>query len=166
MIRSLLCLILILFSLSAQSAQVQVYFFELRDTDNSLLSFEKDGKFWHVAMKYGDRILEAHPFYGVRLTDSFQDMGALASHVILEVPLSEAEISERVQSELGKKFHLKSEWNDLNTTQCSKLIAKILGLRPTILINGKETFSPDSLFLKLQEIKSNPPKNCRRIFID
>lgn len=140
------------------SAITTVYFFEHRNTDGSVDSFDKDGRFYHVALKYKNQILEAHPYYGVHLAKDINKVGQLAAVLISKTDIPD--LDQKVQNQLGKKFNLYSPWGDKNTTQCSKLVGQIIGVSPVLFENGDRTLSPDRLYKQLVKMNFHDCQSC------
>jgi hypothetical protein len=135
-------------SLSAK-AQTTVYFFEYRMPNGQVYSFDPGGRFYHAALKFHDQILEAHPFYGARLTGDLDKVGHLVA--ILHSKKTVKDFDAKVQAQLGKAFNLYSPWDDPNSTQCSKLIGQIIGVSPVPVQGGNISLSPDTLYRELKK---------------
>ncbi len=138
--------LIFLFSFYTQ-AETTVYFFEYRMPNGQVYTFDEGGRFYHVAMKYKNQVLEAHPYFGVRLVVDIKKVGHLVA--VLKHHQAVKNLDLKVQAELGKKFDLYSPWNDPTTTQCSKLIGQIIGVSPVIVANGNLSLSPDLLYAEL-----------------
>jgi len=130
-------------------AQTTVYFFEYRRPNGEVYSFDPGGRFYHAALKFHDQILEAHPFYGARLTEDLSKVGHLVA--ILQSNKSVKNFDQKVQAQLGKAFNLYSAWEDQNSTQCSKLIGQIIGVSPVPVADGNISLSPDTLYRELKK---------------
>jgi len=141
-------LLALLGSLSAK-AETTVYFFEYRMPNGQVYSFDPGGRFYHAALKVHDQILEAHPFYGARLTGDLSKVGHLVA--ILQSKKNVKNFDAKVQAELGKAFNLYSPWDDPNSTQCSKLIGQIIGVSPVPVEGGNISLSPDTLYRELKK---------------
>lgn len=139
-----------------------VYFFEVKDKDGSSLSFDKGGRFYHVAFGLNSKFYEAHPYWGVRKISKIEQAGDPA--VFLELSANAELIQESINRELGKKFSLYSDWSDETTTQCSKVVAKILNIEAPVRSDGKKAFSPDSLFANLKEKALREINICSKLF--
>lgn len=135
-------------SLTAK-AETTVYFFEYRMPNGEVYSFDPGGRFYHAALKFHDQILEAHPFYGARLTSDLGKVGHLVA--ILQSKKNVKNFDAKVQAELGKAFNLYSPWDDPHSTQCSKLIGQIIGVSPVIVEGGNISLSPDTLYRELKK---------------
>ncbi len=86
-------------------------------------------KFSHVAISYRGRWLHTHPYRGVELATqkTLQEMGRIASTILIP---DHAEPDDAfVNSILGTPYETQYSWES-NRYYCSKLIAKILDLRP------------------------------------
>lgn len=138
--------IIIFFSVFS-NAQTTVYFFEYRLSNGEVYSFDKGGRFYHAALKFEDKILEAHPYYGAHLASDLSSVGHLAA--ILYSPGSIENLAAKVQAQLGRKFDLYSHWEDPKTTQCSKLVGQIIGVSPVVVEGGNLSLSPDLLYAEL-----------------
>jgi hypothetical protein len=130
-------------------AQTTVYFFEYRMPNGQVYSFDPGGRFYHAALKVQDQILEAHPFYGARLTGDLDKVGHLVA--ILHSKKTVKNFEAKVQAQLGKAFNLYSAWDDPNSTQCSKLIGQIIGVSPVPVEGGNISLSPDTLYRELKK---------------
>jgi hypothetical protein len=130
-------------------AQTTVYFFEYRMPNGQVYSFDPGGRFYHAALKFHDQILEAHPFYGARLTGDLDKVGHLVA--ILHSKKTVKDFDAKVQAQLGKAFNLYSPWDDQNSTQCSKLIGQIIGVSPVPVVGGNISLSPDTLYRELKK---------------
>jgi hypothetical protein len=147
---TILCL-----NLSLQ-AGTTVYFFEHRNPNGDVYSFDPGGRFYHAALKYKNQIVQAHPYYGVQLTTNLTQVGHLAA--ALYSTKNVLNLSAKIQAQLGKKFSLYSDWNDPKTTQCSKLVGQIIGVSPVIVQGGNLSLSPDLLYAELIKMNFKPQK--------
>jgi hypothetical protein len=139
-------------------ANTVVYFFEYRMPDGSIYSFDQGGRFYHAALKFQNKILEAHPFYGVHLAEDINKVGHLVA--ILKSNKTVKNFEAKVQAEIGKKFNLYSEWTDPSTTQCSKLVGQIIGVSPILFDDNKLTLSPDTLYKQLLKMGFRDCQSC------
>ena len=145
----ILIVLSLLASLNSQ-AQTTVYFLEYRNSRGEIQSFDAGGRFYHTALKFHEKVLEAHPYYGAHLVSGLDQVGRLAA--ILYSKKSVQNFDAKVQAQLGKPFNLYSPWNDLTSTQCSKLIGQIIGVSPVLVADGSISLSPDTLYRELKKI--------------
>lgn len=159
LLNSLTAFLFLILTFSATTwAETVVVFFEYRTSDGQIFSFEEGGKFYHAALKYQDGYIEARPYYGVHFEQDIKKMGAVAA--VLRSPKTIPHLDQRVQKELGKRFELYSDWNDPDTTQCSKLVGQIIGVSPVKLSTGNISLSPDTLFRQLLHLGFKPCMSC------
>lgn len=138
---------IILFFSHQVFANTIVYFFQHKLPNGEVYSFDRNGRFYHSALKYKTKILEAHPYYGVRLATDLKKVGDLAA--VLKSEKNILNLDAKIKMQMGKKFNLYSAWDDPLTTQCSKLIGQIIGVSPVIVQDGNLSLSPDLLYAEL-----------------
>ena len=157
-------LLLLLLSLQAQA--IQIAFLSRTHLNGNIESLEPNGRYVHVAVKYKNKWLQAHPYYGVILSDNLEGLGKIEE--IFEA-YPHLEINELFLSEvLGKPYNFISLWEDPSTYNCSKLIAKLLDIKPRPMIfeesiwgnrfaqfRGELGLSPDELFHEIQSLPSS-----------
>ena len=158
--------ILLLALLSLQAQAIQIAFLSRTHLDGNIESLELDGRYVHVAVKYKNKWLQAHPYYGVILSDNLEGLGKIEE--IFEA-YPNLEISEVFLSEvLGKPYNFISLWEDASTYNCSKLIAKLLDIKPRPMtfeesiwgnrfaeFRGQLGLSPDELFHEIQSLPNS-----------
>ncbi|MFN8943002.1 MAG: hypothetical protein ACK5WZ_00095 [Pseudobdellovibrionaceae bacterium] len=157
-------LLILLFPISLFS-EIKLIFFETQKADGSLVQFENEGRFTHMAVSYGDLWLHSHPYYGVEAVPfhQIQKMGSKLTIVSLSTWKQFSE--EEVLPYMGKTFDREFSWTD-EKIYCSELIAKLLGIPPTPMffhpdlwpseyqkLNGQPGTSPDDIF---QWVNSQP----------
>lgn len=129
---------------SQQTALIKVYFFEYKNAQGQRITFDENGRFYHAALFFKNKVYEAHPYWGVREVSKVSAIGIPVAELWgLEPALG---LAEKIDSQLGKPFNLYSLWEDTTTTQCSKFVAQIVGLSPPLRSDGTRTFSPDGLY--------------------
>lgn len=155
-------------------ANVEVAFFEYRTSSGQVISVEPGGQFYHVAVRYQNSRyrnsryqngwLHAHPFYGVVLEPDIHKVGQLVSVLSLDQNLSDHQL-EQIEKEIGKKFSMSDDWSDSTSTYCSKLVANILNIKPTLMKNGQGWgISPDDLYHELKAQHFSEKKSCEKLF--
>lgn len=151
----------LVFASSLAGAASRVAFFELRQKDGQLIPLEQGGHFYHVAIEVPGGWMHAHPFYGVQSVRDIQQLGQLYS--IIQTDLNPD--WKIAQTQVGKKFSLQDPWNDSKSTYCSKLVAQILNLPPTLMRNGQGWgLSPDDLYEILKNRPHLESKSCRGLY--
>ncbi len=107
---------------------VDIAFFIRTRPDGTLEVYEEGTQFSHVAIRVGDQWLEAHPYYGVHLTQNNSNMGTISriysDHTI---PEPNQDFLDKV---LGKKYFLFADWYDPEVFNCTKLVAMYLDIEP------------------------------------
>ncbi len=151
-------LIFLFFISLPAKADTTVYFFEYRQPDGSIFSFDKEGRFYHTALKYNNQFLEANPYFGVHLEPNITKVGYLKA--VLRSSKNIANLDQKITAQLGKKFDLYSKWDDPNSTQCSKLIGQIIGVKPVLFEDGSLTLSPDRLYNQLVKLGFKDCQTC------
>jgi hypothetical protein len=155
--------ILLLSLLSFQAQAIQIAFLSRTHMDGNIESLEPNGRYVHVAALYKNKWLQAHPYYGVILSDNLEGLGKIEE--IFEI-YPHLEISEKFLSEvLEKPYNFISPWDDPLTYNCSKLIAKLLDIKPKPMtfeesiwgdrfaqFRGQLGLSPDELFHEIQSL--------------
>jgi hypothetical protein len=157
---------ILFFSGHQLSAAVEVAFFQYINKDGKVMSFEKDGIFYHSAIKTKDGWLSSSVF-GVHL---YQSVNAVSSNLaaIITLPhLDDLSTSVYIKY-LNLPFDRSFKWDDPNSTYCSKLVANLLNIDPLPMSNstaktdvGEVHFddtvgiSPDDLFRIINEKNSS-----------
>lgn len=161
-IKHLIIFILTLGLSSIGYCSVKVAFFVHRTKNGQIQPIETGGTFYHVAIQYSNQWLHAHPFYGVQVVDNVNDIGQLYS--IIEV---DRDISiTRFKAEFGKSFSITDSWENKKSTYCSKLIAQILEISPTLMKNGNGWgISPDDIYIDLKNQKLQENIICKNALI-
>lgn len=155
--------ILLIMSLDARAiASVKVAFFEHRTKDGQLQPIEEGGHLYHVAIQNGEVWMNAKPYYGVHEVSDVRVVGDLYS--VIEIPFTPA--MEDFERQRGKTFNMHTDWRDVHTTYCSKLVAQILNIRPIPLKKGIGLgLSPDDLYLILKSGPHREVLSCRKSFL-
>jgi hypothetical protein len=139
----------------------EVAFFEYRTKDGRLVSIEPDGQRYHVAIKTKQGWLHSHPFYGVVLEENIHKIGQLVSVLSSDILIDDRDF----EKEYGKKFSITDSWDDRTSTYCSKLVAQILNIKPSLMKNGKGWgLSPDDIYFELKHLNYSEKKSCRMLF--
>ena len=107
---------------------IQVAFLEVYNKNGELVRLEPGGRFAHVAISYKGGWLHSHPPYPVQWVPSLEAFGTVAE--IIEVHHYPNYFEDYLARQIGKASSLESEWNDKDSTYCSKLVGKILGIPP------------------------------------
>lgn len=159
--------ILLLALLSFQQAQaLQIAFLSRTHVNGIIESLEPNGRYVHVAIRYKEKWLQAHPYYGVIMSDDLEGLGKIEE--IFEI-YPHLEISPIFLSKvLGKPYNFISLWDDPSTYNCSKLIAKLLDIKPRPMtfeesiwgnrfadFRGQLGLSPDELFHEIQSLPNS-----------
>lgn len=109
----------------------EIAFFQWLDARGKVIQLEPGGNFAHVAIRFQDRWLHAHPQGGVQLTPQ-QDLGRFGRLVVIASnPKVPDPTLAQVYAELYKKFDKSFDWDNPVGTYCSKLVAQFLGMKPT-----------------------------------
>ena len=157
-------ILLYVFHATAAQATTRVAFFEAYDHTGAVIRLLPESKYFHVAIQIEDVWYHTDQDEGVTVLESFSDLGPqfqlksiLVNH---DLYLQKSEIKPY----LKMPFDLYYDWHDPNTTYCSKLIAKLLKVKPSLNLfkssywalahgikKGKEGISPDELYKKLLE---------------
>ncbi|MEZ4813876.1 MAG: hypothetical protein R3A80_01550 [Bdellovibrionota bacterium] len=163
-----------------QIKAIDIAFFVRTQANGQIEVYEEGTLYSHVAIRVGDQWLEARPWYGVHLTNDTSSMG-----VITEI-LSDPSIPEPndafLEKVLGKKYFLFADWDDPEIYNCTKLVAKLLGIEPNPMnfdpmlwgnrfqeYLGKPGLSVGELYTELEErsfeseiIESKISGGCRK----
>ena len=110
------------------NAEVRVAFFRFYDREGNLIQLEPNGQFAHLAIAYKGQWLHSYPWKGTVL---FASLNSVAPDfeilTIRSLPdLTEAEVGPL----LGLPYDDQYSWEDPGKTYCSKLVGKLLKLRP------------------------------------
>lgn len=175
--------ILVFDFLQYASADLEVAFFQDRDSNGNLISLEDGGQFYHIAIKTEDGWLHAIPYYGVTL---FQDLNSIHQPLALIIknpdllPLSRRDYKPYLNVPFDSEF----TWSDPQKTYCAKLVGNLLDIAPlpmknseikdqynpalqnqnyTVILKDRYGLSPDDLYkiltnergFKIQEWKCN-----------
>jgi len=110
------------------ASAVEIAFFVRTRPDGTIEVYEEGTLFSHVAIRVGDQWLEAHPYYGVHLTQSTSNMGSISKiYSDASIPEPGQDFLDKV---LGKKYFLFADWYDPEVFNCTKLVALYLGIDP------------------------------------
>ncbi|MEW6056805.1 MAG: hypothetical protein AB1540_09330 [Bdellovibrionota bacterium] len=150
-------------------------FLQKFDSEGQPVRLEPFGPgFYHVAIRYKEQWLHAHPYGGVQLSKSFSDFHLRISEVLEHPDLPELN-EKQVEPLLGKAYDPYFEWGQETSFYCSKLVAKLLNLKPVPMYFDpglwKDYFarlgaaipegfgiSPDMLYRKLLAKRFDPIK--------
>jgi len=159
---------LILFSITTWPAEV--VFIEAHD-QGRLIQLEPNGRFYHVAIRYQNQWLHAHPHRGVDLVEDITPYGD--KFLVLHNSAVPDPSPEFVAAWLGKPFDRGYHWNNPIATYCTRLIAEILGVAPRPMWfeaphwarhqgsrRGEPGLSPDELFKELIGRNFFPSADC------
>src|SRR5690349_15065403 len=122
-----LAVVLFLILLPFRALAAEVAFLEER-LGGHLVQLEPNGRFFHVAIRYGDKWFHAHPHGGVTLIDDLDRYGDQI--VVLRNDSVPGPTPAQVRRWLGKGFDTDFSWNNPYGTYCSRLVAEILGVPP------------------------------------
>lgn len=126
LMRLFFLLLVLGFSIGAPAA-VRVAFFEYYDARGKIIEFEPGGRFGHVAIEYQGLWLHSYPHRPVEALPLAR-IGTPA--VILVSDRDPSLTSAQVLPFLHLPYDLYFNWEDTNSTYCSKLIGKLLSLPP------------------------------------
>lgn len=155
----------------ALSPAAEVAFLELHSADGRPVQLEPGGRFGHVAIRYRGQWLHAHPHCGVELTDSLEEYGDQV--VVIKNEARPEPTDEQVLIWLGKPFDRTYRWDNPIATYCTRLVAELLGVKPTPMLFSSELWqnhfmrtvgtpglSPDELYRALLEQDFHVQPNC------
>ncbi len=108
--------------------KTQVAFLEFYDPDGNLVVLEPGGRFGHVAIAYKGGWVHAYPPRPVEWVPDLRVFGKIAE--IVEVDHHPLYTEDFIEAQFGIASNVNSEWNDKQTTYCSKFVGKILGIPP------------------------------------
>lgn len=114
---------------------IEIAFFVRTNLNGQIEVYEEGTLFSHVAIRVGDQWLEARPYYGVHLTQDTSNMGVI-TRIYKDESIPEPD-QEFLDSVLGKEYFLFADWHDPEVFNCTKLVAKFLGIEPNPM-----TFDP------------------------
>ncbi len=155
---------IVFFALSTQ-AKVTVAFLQLRDPQGNVVQLETGGRFYHVAISFKGKWLQAHPYRGVEMVtmDKIREIGEITEWI--EISDLEDLEDKKVEKFLGKPFDHSFLWDD-EKIYCAELVGKLLDLKPTPMtfdpahwpkeyqkFNGLPGMSPDDIFEALRQQK-------------
>lgn len=157
-------ILLSVFCCTASLATVRVAFFEAYDHTGKVIRLLPDSEYFHVAIQIENVWYHTDQMEGVTVLEAFNDLGpqyTLKSILVnnaIDLP------SSVMLPYLNMPFDLYYDWSNPKTTYCSKLIANILDIKPSVnlfqstywsqargLKKGQEGVSPDELYAKLLE---------------
>jgi len=165
-------ILILLITVQAQAADVA--FLEVHGNDGKPIQLEPGGRFVHVAIRHGRRWLHAHSHRGVELIDNLTDYGD--DIVILQNPRIPDPPFQAFDSWVGKPFDFKYIWNNPLATYCTRLVAELLRVEPSVMTFdasawklhryravGELGLSPDDLFEVLLERGFQPVDKCEQL---
>ncbi len=120
-------------------------------------------RFFHVAISFQGKWLHSHPYWGVRLENSLEEIQK--GPVILLENLHHPSLSpEAVLPLLGRPFDRQMDWSSDDRLYCSELVAKLLNIPPSEMSfesplwpkdlakrRGSLGISPDEIYEALEE---------------
>ncbi len=155
----MLHVIFVLLSLSLSAQAADVVFVEL-DHEGRRVELEPGGRFFHVAIRYKGRWLQAHPDGGVSLVNDIKPFGHRFTFLTSADP---EPAKDFVDNWLGKPFDYSYSWVNPKANYCSRLVAQALGVPPQpmdfsaevwknhyVRPQGEAGISPDKLFAELK----------------
>lgn len=117
---------------SSTLCAVEIAFLKQFDAAGNPIVLVENEAYSHVAIKVQNKWLHAIPYYGVILSDSLERFGEV-SFILSNESIEEPD-SAFLESVLGKKYFLFSDWNNFDEFNCTKLIGVFLDLEPKPLI--------------------------------
>lgn len=169
MLRRGLSLIWLIFVVNSGFAAEVV--FVVGHRDGRLVQLEPDGRFFHVAIRYQGRWLQAHSHNGVELVDTILPFGD--GFQILRHPDVPEPSSAQIEAWLGKGFDQSYSWDCATATYCTRLVANLLGVPPRPMTFDAEVWarygmaprgalglSPDELHAELIARGFRPVSRC------
>jgi hypothetical protein len=130
---SFLCIIVIP---QFSSAEIEIVFFQHRDTNGNILSPETNGRFYHSAIKTDKGWLQAAPYSGVIIEKNLNKMTSKIAVIIKNDKLPVLTVKD-YGPYLEIPFDFEYRWENPNQTYCSKLIANLLNIQPLPIKNSK-----------------------------
>lgn len=118
-------------------------FFEYFSPQGELIQLEPGGRFFHVAILTEEGWLHSHPQKGVELVKDLDLISA--RRVILTNPQAQSLSRRDVRSYIGLPFDYSYNWEDPNSTYCSKLVGILLGIDPLPMDFSAEHWSRSGL---------------------
>jgi len=158
-VKSLILLLSVSLQVLPRAFAAEVVFIEVHQNGHPLV-LEPGGRFFHVAIRYNGKWLQAHPRGGVTLVKDIRPYGDKF------VVLRNTEIADPnplpVFLWLGKPFDYTYAWDNPEATYCSRLVAELLGVPPQPMSfaaeiwknhfhkpEGEPGLSPDKLYKEL-----------------
>jgi hypothetical protein len=127
--KMILISILLLFALSSHS--IEVALIKVFDRYGKLVQLEKGGEFTHSAIKVQGGWMHAHPYRGVEIVSSIQEMGFKKTETKIFYNNNIPEVSNKfIDQFLGLPYDSNFSWSN-DKIYCSELVAKALGIEPT-----------------------------------
>lgn len=175
--RVMFFLLLILGSASHIAAAVQVAFIEAYK-DGKMIQLEPGGRFYHVAIRVGNKWVHAHPHKGVDEVDDLELYGHrfyYLNHDLIPEPSR-----EWVKARVGMPFDRTYSWDHPTAMYCTRLIAEYFEVPPRkgmafrgghwkipenvsrgeLNSRGREGLSPDQLYSELVQRGFTPVTRC------
>jgi hypothetical protein len=124
-------------------ADLEVAFFQDRDSNGNIISLEDGGQFYHIAIKTEDGWIHALPYFGVTL---FHDLSSI--HPPLALILKNPDLPPLTRKEykpyLKIPFDSEFTWSDPKKTYCAKLVGNLLDIAPLPMKNTeiKDQYNP------------------------
>lgn len=148
-------------------ASIRIAFLEYPIANGQSLQLEDNGRYFHIAIKYRDKWLHAHPYRGVELIEfsKLKSLGRISSILVIKNLRSLKE--QDVIKYLGKDYDSEFSWSD-EKIYCSELIAKLLNIPPQEMsflspawpvhyhrYNGQLGISPDDIYRLITKNKGD-----------
>ncbi len=153
------------FAMAAEVVFIEAY------QDGKLIQLEPNGRFYHVAIRVGDKWVHAHPHRGVDVVDDLTIYGHKFYYLHNEAVPEPSK--EWLAKWVGKPFDFFFRWGNPTATYCTRLIAEFFGIRPHPmqfkadhwaekygLARGELGLSPDDLYNELIERDFVPFSRC------
>lgn len=142
---------------SAQSfARARVAWMTLIKPDGSVVQFEPDFLYAHIAIEIQGRWLHASPRKGVVIESRFELEKLGSIQEIWESGIEDPKYHLRVPKYLGKPFDYEFNWSD-EKMYCAELLAKLLNI-PAQPMHFDPKLWP-APYLKYEGLPGSSPKN-------
>lgn len=147
---------------STSQAEIKVAFFKCFDAKGKLIQLVPNGQFCHVAIKYKEGWVHAHPLNGVEYKPRLSDIKIGEFSELLYHPQPRSLTAQQVHPWIGAPYDNSFNWDSTEKTYCSKLVGKFLGIPPKAMTFetpywknfknlpvGELGISPDAIYLEL-----------------
>lgn len=145
-------------------ATTRVAFFEAYDHNGKVIRLLPESDYFHVAIQIEDVWYHTDQYEGVAVLKRLSDLGPQFKLKSLLASVDKALSTSAIEPFLKLPFNFYYDWDDPNTTYCSKLVANLLGVEPSVNLfespywsqaygvkKGEKGISPDELFEKLSK---------------